>query len=276
MRPKPHRFLGPQLWRLPKRHAVTIGLGFRCIDGMVLCSDSQLTKYDLKFPGTKIHIIVPEQVWEGEEWIVAMCYAGHEPIERRVFESLSNRLLGNGKPSVASARAEIEDVLAHERKQNLAMVDRLEMLFAISISNDNWQLLRSHGKIVTPVDTFHAIGIGDSSLIRFLRDLFAMHPQFMQTEECVMLGTYMVGKAKKFIEGCGGETQALIVLPNGQLRPVFGKTIEFREAYLSKVEREFTQLISSLTNPRLDTQFTEQRIDEFSTAIKQIGKITQF
>src|SRR5271166_4458842 len=101
---KPYRFSTREVERLPRRNTVTIGVGFQCCDGIVLCSDTQMTKYDVKFQDSKLRVVTPDAEDEPTEpWAVLSSFAGSSAIHQRVWTDFSRRLLVRGHvPTLAS------------------------------------------------------------------------------------------------------------------------------------------------------------------------------
>lgn len=88
--PLPNKHATPYIRRdLPKARPMTIALGIQTPDGIVLCSDSQLTipQY-MKYSDSKIRIIE-----YGEGWSVALTYSGDPERMNRIYESMRRCLI---------------------------------------------------------------------------------------------------------------------------------------------------------------------------------------
>src|SRR5216684_1938299 len=71
-----------------KRAAMTVGVGLWCDDGLVLCTDSQITVGGgLKYPAPKIHNM------SYGDWSVSLAFAGSPPLMELVQEKLYPKLL---------------------------------------------------------------------------------------------------------------------------------------------------------------------------------------
>lgn len=273
--PKPHVFHRPKPSRLPERKAVTIALGFRCIDGIVLCTDTEMSKGDLKFKQPKISMVSPRAQWEGAEWVLLTAYSGFEGIATRVNQLLSGKIETYLKsPELADKlRAAIEEVLAQEYKNTRKEIDSLQMLFAISIHGEEPTFLRSWGKVVSEASVEYAGG-GDSSVIRFLADLLCPHPQFLNTEQALMIALYMVAGAKKYVSGVGQETHAVIVR-DGTVRVLVGPVVEHRERYIATLEFGIAEIMRCLFNTKLSKDNRDAALARFSDEMKNLGTYSE-
>src|SRR5208282_3434119 len=88
----------PKPYILPNKRetkAMTIALGFPCIDGIVLCSDSQVTTPGaMKYHESKIHTVA--WMGEGVEWTVGLTYSGNPDVMKSLFEKMSDALTAQG------------------------------------------------------------------------------------------------------------------------------------------------------------------------------------
>lgn len=92
--PLPNKHVTPYIRpELPKAKPMTIALGIQTPDGIVLCSDSQLTipQY-MKYSDSKIRIIE-----NGEEWSIALTYSGDPERMNRIYELMRRSLLIEAK-----------------------------------------------------------------------------------------------------------------------------------------------------------------------------------
>ncbi|MGD0324615.1 MAG: hypothetical protein ABSD45_12850 [Terriglobia bacterium] len=88
----------------------------------------------------------------------------------------------------------------------------LQMLIAVSSLSDIFtplQMFVFDSKGLYPADTLQLLGLGDSSLLRYLYD--TAYPPKMDTRLGARLAIYMVENAKKYIDHCGGKTDLIII-----------------------------------------------------------------
>lgn len=198
--------------RVEKRKPLkmTIGLGFNTVDGIVLCADTQLTSRNvgMKFNDSKIHTI--SSLGGPHTWTVGIVYAGDQAIFKSFYEILSNSLRGNW-PTIDEIRDEIQKALFTVHQNCIdPNAEFIDIVCALSVDDDKPQMVVGRRTTLHIEDSFAFIGVGDSSLSRFLADVMPIETQF-NTKSALLLGTYLIDQAKTFTDGCGGETQTLIV-----------------------------------------------------------------
>ena len=144
---------------------MTVGIGFQCPDGVVLCADRQITKgEDLKYEEQKI--------FEGhyENLQCACCYAHHPDIAKNVFEdifkSLVNVFQRCHREQIGLSdglQLTIEEVMKRRKDK------QTEMLIAFRSERMGMPptLFSVRGLVVRSGDQREYIGTGDSSVIRY-------------------------------------------------------------------------------------------------------------
>ena len=219
--PKPRIQVFPLPRRLPRRGmAVTIGIGFRCINGIVLAADQQVTwrdshkSYERKLRGHS----------SGKEWNATFTYAGSPVLWKSFNDKFGEAMaLLPAPPTVKRIRDVIETVLNFfdELKQD---PENLSLLCAVTVSGDDHMLFRTSGYVIHKVTDYEYVGFGDSSLLRFLGPLITASPPVATPDQmgrivrqAVMMATYLVMKAKTHVDGCGGDTDVFVVRPDGSL-----------------------------------------------------------
>lgn len=248
-RPKPQRTPHQKPERLPERNAVTIALGFKCHDGIAICSDSLVTQGNqFGFYKAKFHFI---RYPDDADWVVMTMYSGYEDVMSRVNRSIEASLkLSVASISIAKVREVVEGVLEYEYKKHRPEISKLETLCAISVKGEKLELLRSKGKVVTDAQ-FECLGIGDSALLRFLYDIACPIQNSLNVQQALLWGIYMIQQAKKYVpQWCGGDTHAFKILEDGKVYP-FIKPIEVEEM-AAKLELTVSEIVWYFTNPSID------------------------
>jgi 20S proteasome alpha/beta subunit len=188
---------------------VTIALAIQCRDGAVLCADSQITKEGgLKYNDQKIFEMFP-----GEHDRVALCYAGSPEIMRLVVERLEKDL---PESLDADTFREILEVALRDIYKKQGTKRQVELLCSVYADRQGTALFRAIGSLVRPAEKAECLGVGDSSVLRFIADVFLRYD--ITIRQGLTLGCYMVAKARTYIDGCGGPTQALFLNHKGKMR----------------------------------------------------------
>jgi hypothetical protein len=132
----------------------------------------------------------------------------------------------------------------------------LQMLCGIVIPEKELRLVKTERKVVSQVDlhgrAYDYVGVGDSSILRFLGALLARPPHggFME-RHAAALGTYLVCRAKAFVDGCGGDTDIFVLHKSGVL--------EIRSSQAFQYEQNFMMLESFAG--MLATRFFDRRVE---------------
>jgi 20S proteasome alpha/beta subunit len=244
---------------------VTIALGFKCLDGIVLGADQQITKEGgLKYTEGKLRWFTPDG--EPYGWAVGLAYAGN-PDQMKLFVENAAREIKTLKPqpTVAAIRKAVEDVLRSMAEDNDEM--NLELLLGISIQNEPDTLLVTKNKLVREAKEPQCLGVGDSSLLRYLAEM--MCSLDMSTQYALQIAIYMIQHAKKFVDNCGGGTD-LYVVTNGTIVPYMGLLVERCEKFMSAAESQVKRLIQLYLDPRYSNEAAFHSMDGIAKGLKNI------
>lgn len=190
---------------------MTIGVGFLCGDGLVIGSDTQITvEGSHKFYESKIY------EHRDPSWTVIMNCAGWPDVMRDFWTEFLEKMKSSPQsPQTCSAiRRAIKEVL-----QDVPNIEELSILGALCIPNKEWSMVVVSGKNVgDSQEPCEFIGCGDASMLRYLRSIIC-HPQapsYSYTcQQARILTAYLVYCAKRYVDGCGGDTHLRILHPNG-------------------------------------------------------------
>ena len=195
-----------KIQRLPQVKAVTIGVGFLCHDGVVICSDRQLTSTSgFKYEDRKI--------WRssGNDYTFIFSYAGDPDAAQMIFQKLNDGMLGIVKSKRRTSSSEIAKVGLEKIYRNRHSKG-LQTLIGMKLRNSPPFLLRTYGsKLVDGVREY--IGVGDSSALQYLAD-FLLKSAF-SVREAEVLGAYIVFVANRYIDQCSGGPDTAILHTDG-------------------------------------------------------------
>jgi 20S proteasome alpha/beta subunit len=233
--PLPTKYVTPYIRAdRPKAKPMTIALGVQAPDGIILCSDSQLTvpQY-MKYSDSKIRTIE-----NGAEWSVALTYSGDPERMNRIYESMRRSLLIEPEQETINAdyvRKCFEEALAVVRQSIIHSYENIDVLCAFArkttreeefgLAGSGLRLFSGkNGVVVKPNSEFSILGAGDSSLTRYLENLLSSFGQsYMEYRTALVIGAYIVEQAKKYVDMCGGDLQVCILRsghkPLSQLNP---------------------------------------------------------
>jgi 20S proteasome alpha/beta subunit len=190
---------------------VTIAIGFRAEEAIVLAADRQVTSSaGLKYQEKKVFSFF------GHGWSVSLTYAGYCDIFRSIHDKLRAELHSPPivVPSFPSVCQLTERILAMMRKDHgVKMLPSL--LLAISIGPEI-RLYKAELAVVSPAGSWKCLGYGESPLTHYLVDLLmsSSRDRFDQFE-AMLLAIYVVSQANQYIEGCDGGPDLLVVRSQG-------------------------------------------------------------
>jgi 20S proteasome alpha/beta subunit len=245
---------------------MTIGVGFNCKNGVVFCSDSQITVAGgLKYNEKKILTI------EQGDHSLAFCYAGSPEIMKLFYEKMSEEFFcytqdlyilepfQTGSYWNETVRGKAEQALQEIYKKH-GKSRQLELLFASYSKNFGVSFYRASMTLIRQAALAEAIGVGDSSILRFLADLFVRSD--MSIQQALVLGCYMVAKAKTYIDGVGGPTQAFFMTDSGKMRSMQMDVWEEPSTLLS-VESGLSDLMYAVTKENKSREELNIALDKF-------------
>lgn len=238
--PKPRTQVYPSpKKRLPPRgKAVTIGIGMLCTDGVLLCADRQLTSpAGYKFEGTKVSRHISRNCQ------LAFCYSGTEDDARAMLRIIYDNFddVFEKEPNLRGPINRALQAFIKIFKDKTAK--HLEMLIGVSFPNVACGLIRTAGDRVVVGHTEY-IGGGKSSALRYVADF--LFPNFItSTSEADFLACYLCSVASRYVDGCSGGPDRVVLHLDGAMTDVHGDLLpnqsqrtQYSEAEMGKVLRE--------------------------------------
>jgi 20S proteasome alpha/beta subunit len=213
---------------------MTIGLGFQCSDGVVLACDTQITMAGVyKEHQNKLAFL------ECKDSIVSSCYAGSPNLALSFYRRLE-QAMRVAEPNATQDVIDVISDLALEFKKKHPKEMRYEQfLFGISLKGQKAKLVRLQDSIVDDPMT-PCIGIADSALVKYLTARLTWYPAILEdANNSLVLAVYIVLQAKEFIDGCGGDTSAVIIREDGEILPFMGLPIEHLEKVFANFDNGF-------------------------------------
>jgi 20S proteasome alpha/beta subunit len=188
---------------------MTIGVGFVCTDGIVLCSDRELTVSDeSKFEERKIFSHTLNSL------TVLFSYAGYRDSAKVIFTKICDNLPTEmGQAKGASLKEKLRNGL--EKIYTNKNVRELQTLIAVSVKHSPPFLFKtSEGKIVDGVAAEY-IGTGENSATRYLSSFLIPKFEPLDVRQAGILATYIVHVASRFTKNVGLGANLIILNPDG-------------------------------------------------------------
>lgn len=231
--------------RLGKRKRVTIAAAFRCIDGIVLSSDTQETYGGIKKQVSKLELrgVSPGQL--AKIPCAAFCGAtddGH------FFDMLIEKLwlaMETAGPRGLDAMIDaLEDELIKQYQRFHPIypngIPESAILIGIWSAPNEFRLCRVDGAVVQREVFLEAVGCGDI-LATYLANRL-LWPKTWK-EQAIPIGIYMVDQAKQHVEFCGGDTQLVIIEPGGNVERYTSDQVKAETERLQKLDLFARQIV---------------------------------
>ena len=188
---------------------MSIGVGFKCIDGIVLASDTQYTRGSIKSQGPKIFPLC-----DTSELAVIIAGAGRVPFMKRACEKIETALAALVSPTLEDVRTAIELVLVDffnyyvypkpsPERENCTF----ELIVGAWTRQDGFGLFKTDDVVVTPVtkhgSAYCSIGYG-----QYVSE-YALGLTFqpgINLENAKFIAALCVKAAKDYVDYCGGKT----------------------------------------------------------------------
>jgi len=138
----------------------------------------------------------------GQDWALLFGYAGDPGLYQQARNAIAAGLRDAEERTVQQADLICRGVLDGMGWPYQTL--DLKLLIGVSCQKAETRLLVFDGKSLNWGSGMHVVGVGDSSLSRYLSD--TLYESAMTVDEGVRIATYMISRAKSYIDHCGGET----------------------------------------------------------------------
>jgi hypothetical protein len=261
MIPKPP-FPTPTPLRLPRGKAVTIGIGCLCEQGILLAADTQITFPEShKYYECKIY-------YHGVagEWATGFTFAGSPAVMKR-FDSEFKRLMeSSDKPDLKRDIRNIVEII--ETALEFVEYSEITLLCGVAVFGEV-KLFRTEGRTVSPVRKYDYIGVGDSSLLRYLCPILWDRAIEHTSKQALCLAVYSILQAKRYIEDCGGDTDVLMIYPECRTAALSSGTYNM-EQQLLRLENDISTLCDAALSPLINDALFDQNLDRFCETVKSM------
>jgi 20S proteasome alpha/beta subunit len=196
-----------------KAHAMTMALSLTFRGGVVLCADQLITHGDASY-GQAFGHYASKMTWffTGPDSSIAICGSATDfDAMKSVIQSVEDKYDPDNQDNPAlrdALETELEKALSKTSSQGLSIE-----LLAVATKAGRSHLRTSYkcsGSHIVAASPFECIGIGDTSLVRYLADnLFDGRSGEAYT---VVLGVYLLMLGKRYVpQFVGGATDVLVV-----------------------------------------------------------------
>ena len=273
MPPRPCNQLHKPL-RLERRRRVTIVAAFSCIDGIMICADTEeTTSSESKSESDKL------EVFQSANGYVLCGGSG----DSSLFELAVHRLQQD--MSVHAYRSnEIEAVLNRHASQIFdkhikcyrgfpsEWIPELFILIAVQVEGQARLYKWEKNFVLSITDGHHdAIGTGFIQALPLLREhRFAMN---LYSRQMFFFAVRIIQRVKRQVQGCGGNTDVFVLHHNGERTRYTSSLVDTIEQFADRVDAFSLQtLMTLITSPAAAEQEVDRALDECSTEFKKFRR----
>lgn len=230
---------------------MTVGVGFKCMDAVVLGSDTQIT-----WPGYHKHyenkIFLHGAGGDNNPWSTGFTYAGSPNLAKSFHGKFVAATPLIPPPMTADKLQQaVETVLSlftFDNDQN-----SLQMIGGL-VAGGEPVLIETSGCVVNRVARVASVGVGDSSVLRFLKPLIA--DGVFRVRPAVNAAIALVLQAKRYVDQCGGETNVVVLRRNRWYEDVDATRIYNAEQTFLRLEKRIQAVSVALFDRRIgDEEF---------------------
>jgi hypothetical protein len=214
---------------------MTIAIGFKCINGVVLAADSQYSDGTAKVNGPKTFHIP-----SNGHYCLSVAGSGGVLSLKGIVREIGDRLekdIGANPASPSDLRASVEDSLRAYYPKHIDSAPKkirdaleIQLLVAIWEPKRGARLFETCRTNIVEVDGHRCVGVG-LYLVEYLKDLFFVPGIRPSVEVAKPLAAYMVAMARRHVEHCGGATQVRALLDDGTDDTVWRHEAQAYEKY---------------------------------------------
>jgi Proteasome subunit len=207
-RPRPYILPRQKRDGKDKMYAGTIAAGFRCSDGVVLCADTEITLEMGKTYQSKIFLI-------NEALGCYLTYSGFPDFAKELADELASKTAGkHADEAVVEIKSSYRDFFQRYCKPDESMTWTSILLTLREANRVNLYIGRQQQFPSEP--HYATLGIGQAQAEVVFNPLYH---EWMLTDEAVYTAIYGLGIVKRFVSGCGGETEYVEVLDDAHALP---------------------------------------------------------
>jgi 20S proteasome alpha/beta subunit len=247
-------------WNLKaKKNPMTITAGYKVESGILLSADTMYTG-GMKLYATKI------KTTSLDGGKVAFALAGSEDCSLMLIQACEKALFRSSynNPSIEQLEEVISSTLGRLfRKHDLQDHDA-QFLIAVWTVKDGLRLLSTRKGIVVERDRYYCNGSGEYLANYLIEPAFRVD---MSLREVIILATQTLAAVKAHDDGCGGQSELIVLQPDGSLSPVAHEEIITSEKNIAGFETYARRLMFDFANPLLSETEFRKKLDSFADTI---------
>ncbi|MGA2904972.1 MAG: hypothetical protein ABSD98_14145 [Candidatus Korobacteraceae bacterium] len=229
---------------------MTIAAGFRCVDGIMLCADTQETVGFLKRKHPKL------DVRGATAYPFTLSTEPHDEHEQRndpcaVFAGAGNdgdfldalvdklwrAMNGKGSEGLDAMIEAAEDELIVQYQRFVKVmpdgVPKTLLLVGVWAGPGDFELVKINGPVLKRGIILDAVGCGEDLVTYVTSRLLYMKSWLTQA---IPVGIYMIDQAKEHVDGCGGDTQLVAIRELGRVEAYTSEDVKAETSRLRELD----------------------------------------
>jgi len=244
---------------------VTIIAGFKSYEGVVLCADTQETREHAKRKVSKLRY-EPHSPLAGDKWVnhsnlaAAFCGAGDGPFIDKLVEEAWKAAENSTSLDEACVNIKGSIEYQHEKFAKIyqpGFLPETQLIFGVKMDGDS-RLFTSLGPVVNEKQGYDSGGVG-----YYMADFLAgrMYKDHLTVRQCVILAAYILYQAKEHVEGCGGDSQIVVLRERESSGHVDWRRVEAITKLLEHADHEIGELLLRSANLDIEDKELKESID---------------
>jgi len=269
---------------------VTIAAGFKCVDGLVICSDTLETMDYGKRRQSKIVIKPrhnpppglpadirrasdptppPPPPKPGPDCVALFAGAGDAAFVDKLIDCLWSKM--NRADSYDNKIDALENAAIefYQKYWPIYPADiRPDAHLLVGLwTPEKRELLRIAGPIVNKVDTYESIGFG-RDMSKYLID--KLYLPTMSIRDTAIVANYVLDNVKEHVQYCGGDTTLASLNDKGQTQIVWDAEIEWGKKRFRKLDKAIGPLLVAIGDIELTEEEFKKRIKDFTAEVDSL------
>lgn len=256
---------------------MTIAAGFKFSGGTLLCADTEITHgWELKTVGSKI---LPVHFASNGGSKAVFTFSGNVAYAKMFIQQCIRILAAcdstsMGRQKIVETVAEqlhnfrAKHIYRHPLYVNSGAPD-FDLIFAIWSQHEGSGLYETSDAAVveTTNQDMYALSGAGSVLAKYVVSMLVQHP-FFKLQDITTTATYMLGEVKRWVPGCGGHSELLVLDEYGDMSNVAGFDISHVAAFGEEFHSSFWGLFLEACDPSTPDHEMAKRFDMFKMVIE--------
>lgn len=242
---------------------MTIAAGFTCTDGLLVCSDSEMTYSSHKAQDPKVEFVKRDDIR------IISAGSGDAHLMRHVWQECQKRI--SHQMSFADAEAEIQAILEEVHNRFIYPVSHevdkrpnIDMVFGVWTPQTR-SLLQSYGASLVRVTSEAIIGFG-SEFGRSVFHRLAWDKHNIHVVQAAFLAVGMLKETKDNVQSCGGNNHILALSHTGKIH------VLWESEPIEEFFRRFDVVLRPLLSGAANVTMTDA---EFAKEVEQLGTLLE-